>query len=466
MSKFLLLLAGKFSAVKAYFKRVIADGGTTSDPAHAQVVYDNTIGDEPTLIQSCDSGKATVLYNIEPTNADFTVDRNSTKYVLGSGGTIISYATDEPAFEFNADGSYKGLLVEPAATNICKQSEDISTTWLPNANTTPTQSTEETPDGDTSSKYIKIADNNTGGGATGVVQVEQTITVSGGTKYTASAFLKKDGLNWARLQASGTGGSPDSGPFQYFDLDNGVLGTGSAGIQAATIEAYPNDWYRCSITWTQGAADTSFVFLIYPSDADNDVVVDLDGTSSIFVWGAQVEVGPIATSYIPTTTASVTRVKDDITLGSASSLIGQTEGTLYVEVDWRLASGTFQRLISINDGTEFNRIMINNIISPIELRMIAEDNNVVVTNQGESSTSYSGIQKFAFAYKTNDFELYRNGSSISSDTTGSLATLTTLTNIDLGQSVGKGSQANMWIRAVALYPKRLSDAEAQALTTL
>ena len=59
---------------------------------------------------------------------DFTVDRNSTKYVLGSGGDIISYATDEPAFEFNADGSYKGLLVEPAATNICLQSEDINTT--------------------------------------------------------------------------------------------------------------------------------------------------------------------------------------------------------------------------------------------------------------------------------------------------------------------------------------------------
>ena len=125
MSKFLLLLAGKFSAVKAYLKRVIADGGTTSDPAHAQVVYDNTIGDEPTLIQSCDSGKATVLYNIEPTNADFTVDRNSTKYVLGSGGDIISYATDEPAFEFNADGSYKGLLVEPAATNVMTYSEDF-----------------------------------------------------------------------------------------------------------------------------------------------------------------------------------------------------------------------------------------------------------------------------------------------------------------------------------------------------
>ena len=394
---------------------------------------------------------------------DFTVDRNSTKYVLGSGGTIISYATDQPAFEFNSDGSYKGLLVEPAATNICLQSEDIDTTWV-SVNATPTQSTEETPDGDTSSKYIKHSDN--AGGGTGDVRVQQTITVSGGTKYTASVFLKKDGLNWARLMAAGAGGSPDANPDQYFDLDNGVTGTGSAGIEDATIEAYPNDWYRCSITWTQGAADTSFIFRIYVAEADNDNLVDRDGTSSIFVWGAQVETGPIATSYIPTTTASVTRVKDDITQTGAQSLIGQTEGTLYVEVDWRDESGSLTELFGVSDGNINNRVLIYKSADP-ELRMFASANGANVTNQGVSSTGYSGIQKIAFAYKTNDFELYRNGSSISTDTSGSLAALATLTNVDLGRSVSGGSfQANMHIRAVALYPKRLSDAECEALTTL
>ena len=394
---------------------------------------------------------------------DFTVDRNSTKYVLGSGGTIISYATDEPAFEFNADGSYKGLLVEPAATNLCLQSEDINTTWNP-ASATPTQSTEETPDGDTTNKYIKLIDNNAGGGATGQVFIRQTITVVGSTKYTASAFLKKDGLDWAILRAIDTGGSPDANPNQFFDLDTGSLGTASAGIQDATIEAYPNGWYRCSITWTQGAGDTSFEFRIYVSDANNNFNVDLDGTSSIFIWGAQLEAGPIATSYIPTTTASVTRVKDDITQTSASSLIGQTEGTLYVEVDWRLATGTIQVLLMASDGTNNNRVLIYN--SSTNLLMQLNANNSAQTLQGVSSSGFSGIQKIAFAYKTDSFELYRNGSSISSDTSGSLAALATLTDIDLGQFYDATLQANMWIRAVALYPKRLSDAEAQALTTL
>ena len=364
---------------------------------------------------------------------DFTVDRNTVKYVLNSSGDIASVAIDTPAIEYNTDGTYKGLLVEPASTNLCKQSEDINTTWNTLDNGAVATDATETPDGDTSSKYIKLVDDGSTG--TGIVRIFQSITVVANTKYTASVFLKKSGLNWARLQAASTGGSPDSNPNQYFDLDNGVLGTGSAGIQDATIEAYPNDWYRCSMTWTQGVGDTAFNFLIYVAEADNDAIVDLDGTSSIFVWGAQVEGGPIATSYIPTTTASVTRNKDDISLTGASDLIGQSEGTLYMEVDWRRTPGTVQYLLSASDGTTNNWFLIYNTTTP-ELKMYARADADQKTDQGASSTSYSGIQKIAFAYKTDDFELYRNGSSIASDTSGSLAALGTLTTVDIGQRHG------------------------------
>jgi hypothetical protein len=136
-----------------------------------------------------------------------------------------------------------------------------------------------------------------------------------------------------------------------------------------------------------------------------------------------------------------------------------------VEVDWRLTTGVVQRLLSISDGTANNRLEIYNSGTTV-LRMLVDANNDEKTNQGEDSSGYSGIQKIAFAYADTDFELYRNGSSISSDTTGSLAALATITDIDLGQSVGSGNQANMWIRAAALFTRRLSDAEAQALTTL
>ena len=101
-----------------------------------------------------------------------------------------------------------------------------------------------------------------------------------------------------------------------------------------------------------------------------------------------------------------------------------------------------------------------------ELRMLAKANNVELTGQGESSSAYSGIQKIAFAYADGSFELYRNGSSISDDTDGSLADLATMTDIDLGQSSAASNQANMHIRAAALFTRRLSAAELGALTTL
>ena len=350
------------------------------------------------------------------------------------------------------------MLVEPASTNLCLQSEDINTTWTPYTST-PTQSTEETPDGDTSNKYIKLVDN--GGGGTGAVQVYQNITVAANTKYTFSVFLKADQLAFAQLQVQlydgGTSGS------QYFNLSTGVKGT-ATNLDDSKIEAYPNGWYRCSITWTQGAADTSVFPIIQVAEGIADNLVDLDGTSSIFVWGAQIEASPIATSYIPTTTASVTRNKDDISLTGASDLIGQSEGTLYVEVDWRLATGVGQYLLSANNGTFQNRIFIYNNGSPVQLRMAAVADNSIILDQGVDSSGFSGIQKIAFAYADSDFELYRNGSSIDDSTSGSLASLATLTDIDIGQAQGI-FQANMHIRAVALYKTRLTDDQLADLTS-
>jgi X-X-X-Leu-X-X-Gly heptad repeat protein len=132
-----------------------------------------------------------------------------------------------------------------------------------------------------------------------------------------------------------------------------------------------------------------------------------------------------------------------------------------LEVDFK-ATGTSQHILNVNDGTANNRILIYVFASNTLIYIDANGSNVL--NTGASSLS-DGVQKLAFAYANGDQELYRNGSSIATGT-GSLTALATLTDIDLGQSEVSASQANMWIRAVALYPKRLSDAEAQALTTL
>ena len=380
---------------------------------------------------------------------DFTVDRNSTKYVLGSGGAIISYATDEPAFEFNADGTYKGLLVEPAATNLALQSENFITSWGLN-NATVTANATTAPDGNTTADKIEIT------AASG--SISQNFT-SSATTYTFSVWLKQGNTTVTDIQIV------DVLTLSYrirLTWATGALSVVGGTATATKINELSNGWFRISVTATLPAGGTDNISIKPAGDGL--------GTSGdyVYVWGAQLETGPIATSYIPTTTASVTRVKDDITLGSASSLIGQTEGTLYIEVDWRRASGQTQGLLFVS-GTATpneNRIQIEANDPTSKLSMIVRISGTTEVFQGQSFSGYSGIQKIAFAYANQDFELYRNGSSISSDTVGSLAALGTLTDIDLGQAYNTNNQANMWIRAVALYPTRLSDSEAEALTTL
>ena len=390
---------------------------------------------------------------------DFTVDRNSPKWVLGADGYLKEYANDEAAIEFNADGSYKGVLVEPQSINLCLQSEDINTTWTP-SNATPTQSTETTPDGDSTNKYIKLVDDGNGGSS--IVSVQQTITgLTAGGIYTASIFAKADTLDYIFMFMQDIDGATDA--TRYFDLVNGTSSGGGSYI-SFDIKEYPNGWYRCSITFQMGASDTVMDFRIYLAEGVGDISIPRDGTNSVYLWGAQLEESPIATSYIPTTTGAVTRLKDDIYLTSASSLIGQTEGTLFVEVDWNEIAGGSQYVFQLTDGTTDNRIHLHKFNTPSDLLyFFIESGNVAQMSQGVSSTSFTGIQKIAFAYKQNDCKGYINGSEVVSDTSVDLSSLS-LTELYFGQNLSALVQGNMWIRAVALFTTRLSDAEAYSLT--
>jgi hypothetical protein len=392
---------------------------------------------------------------------DFTVDRNDKKYVLGSGGSYVEYAEDEPAFEFNSDGSYKGLLVEPASTNQVRNGSATGSTTgvIGSGGVLPTHWADGGAGGLTREiigtgtengvAYIDIKMSGTASATASAIYFEGAtqISTADGETWTLSAFIKNVDTtsiyNGSNLFVANYSSTP-----AFVDTD-------SASITPTT------DLVRHEVALTlTGATIASsrpgISFLL-----TNGNTYDF----TVRIGWVQFEESPIATSPIPTTSASVTRPKDDITLGSASSLIGQTEGTLYVEVDFK-ATGVTQLIFSVNNTTANDRVLIYNTSSP-ELRMYARANGgTAKTDQGVDSSGFSGIQKIAFAYKTDDFELYRNGSSISSDTSGSLAALATLTNIDLGQDYAAGFQANMWIRAVALFTRRLSDAEAEALTTL
>jgi hypothetical protein len=103
------------------------------------------------------------------------------------------------------------------------------------------------------------------------------------------------------------------------------------GKKTATITNYGNGWYRCTITATTTANAGGIA--IYSANADNSITyAGTNGLAAGYFYGLQLELGAYATSYIPTLGAAVTRGQDQAEKASISSLIGATEGTLFVDI--------------------------------------------------------------------------------------------------------------------------------------
>ncbi|MGY8962535.1 MAG: phage head spike fiber domain-containing protein [Rhodospirillales bacterium] len=183
-------------------------------------------------------------------------------------------------------------------TNLLLQSETFdNASWL-KSNEASTYNYTTAPDGTLTAD--RLLDNSATG--TGQVYFRQSVTLSAATQYTGSIYLKADQLDWALLYM--TGFSDLGTAYTYVDIGTGTLGSiGQPGTTAAITDA-GNGWYRVSITFTT-VADTTGEIGIYVCDANSDSTVDLDGTSSILVWGAQLEPGYEASTYIPTTTTAV-----------------------------------------------------------------------------------------------------------------------------------------------------------------
>ena len=396
-------------------------------------------------------------------SGDFNVTRATTATRVNASGLIESVASGIPRLDYFASGGVVGcpaLLVEPSAQNIMAQSETLSVSgnWT-QINVLVTGSAIASPDGLASGTLIVA----TSGNLEHKISRGTATTVASGAVVTTSCFLKAHGTNnFAQLVIGGFGFSPTS-PFANFNLTSS--GSVTAGnYTSAFIQNYGNGWYRCGFTVTAAASGTPSCFIvpIIASGTTRDGVFAGNG-NGVYAWGFQVETGSVATSYIPTTTGSVTRNADVINVtGAVSGCIGQTEGTIYAEVDYRNFSTDTQVIIQSITDTQ-NRIAIqifrsgaNNVLQAF----------AVVSNSQVVSITYTipsaGIYKVAFAYKLNDYQLHVNGVDRGADTSAGVPAMNT---IQLG-NFASVAQINDRIRAAALYTTRLTNAQLAALTTL
>lgn len=387
------------------------------------------------------------LYSQIPTSGagDFTVTRNTTATRFTSAGLIASVASGIPRLDYYTSGGTAGcpaLLVEPAATNVLSYSEEFdNAAWGKSAMTVSTGTTAAftAPDGTTNADKIIATSGN----------VAHNINRSGLTSaaYTFSVFAKAGEESVISLWLRGASVRAE------FNLVSGTVS--NITTTSARIENYGNGWYRCTV-YDSTAGTTAHIYgRAGGAYAGN-------GSDGFYLWGAQLETGSVATSYIPTTTGTGSRSADVISVtGAVSGSIGQTEGTIYAEVDYRNFSTTTQAILHLFENGQ-NLIGIQAIRSGANNQFQAY---AFVANSLVVDITYTipaaGIYKIAFGYKLNDYKLFVNGVDRGSDST---AGVPTTSQVLLGHYASQ-NQFNDRIRAVDLYNTRLTNAELATLTT-
>jgi hypothetical protein len=331
------------------------------------------------------------------------------------------------------------LLVEPAATNVLSYSEEFdNAAWGKSAMTVSTGTTAAftAPDGTTNADKIIATSGN----------VAHNINRSGLTSaaYTFSVFAKAGEESVISLWLRGASVRAE------FNLVSGTVS--NITTTSARIENYGNGWYRCTV-YDSTAGTTAHIYgRAGGAYAGN-------GSDGFYLWGAQLETGSVATSYIPTTTAPVTRNADVVNLsGAVSGSIGQTEGTLYIEC--QSDSGN-DDVFFINRSAVNSVVIYKNSSNSYLARIFHNSNQITFT----SASGITGMVKIAVAYKSGDSTMYLNGSRVGTINTGAISFSAALNTIGVNKVTFFQGEAPCRIRAVALYTTRLLDADLATLTT-
>ena len=369
------------------------------------------------------------LYSVKPTNGDgdMVVTRNTTSTRVNSSGFIQSVAFNAPRIDYT-NASCPSILVEPQRTNNFTNSQNISGWFAPAENVTLTSNTTDTlsPDGTNNASKITIGS----GSPKRSFQITNSVAGVG----TFSAYVKAGTSNEITLLT--TSGSINI----VYNLSTlAITATNGTG----TITSVGNGWYRITATNTLIAVEVLQV--VYTNTAGQ----------TIYIWGFQVEAGSTATSYIPTTTIPLVRNADSIIKTGITNLIGQTEGTLFVDVIGTkniLASNKFILQISGSKSIHiaFYASVINIVSNPIDISVGFTPN-----------VNY----KIAVVYSnavTNNFKVYVNGVP-----THTLSTYTggTFSFLGVGQRTSGIDPLNSNINSVQLYKTALTNDQCIDLTT-
>lgn len=376
--------------------------------------------------------KASKVYAQKPltTDGQLTFSRASTATRVNSAGLIETVSSNVPRLDYT-DSTCPKLLLEPSRTNVVLQSQALNTTWTDfGTGTTVTPNATTAPDGTLTADLVSFS------ALTSPSQqvLAQVLTLTTGVPYTISFYAKT---------VTGT-------------VSNLVVRINGAEVPLG--QTITTTWQRFTKVITPVTAIDDSGFKNRPAVSGSGAAID------VYIWGVQIEQGAYATSYVKTEAATVTRLADACSKTGISSLIGQTEGTVFGEFTFTGRVPEMHMFLSVA-GSYGNAIYVENSSSN---RISMQVWSGVTQQCFIITSSYTVGQniKFAAAYKNNDFVFYVNGTQIGTDTSGSVPS--GLSQVEVGGYAEAGSPFNYSspIKQAMLFKTRLTNAQLAELTAL
>jgi hypothetical protein len=397
-----------------------------------------------------------------------TFTRTSSATRTNAQGLIEVVSANTPRFEHSYNSSTGsvnslGLLIEESRSNLTTYSEQFSDASWTKARSSVSANSVTSPDGTTTADTL--TEDTT---ASDTHSVYRSFSATSGTTYTLSVFFKsKERTNIVLAFDSGAGFNH----LAAFSSSSGTVGTTFGSPSATSITAYPNGWYRCSMSAAATSTATANALILLSTD--NTIggrIYTGDGTSGIYLWGAQLEAGAFPTSYIPTVASTVTRSADNASMTGTNftSWYNSSEGSVYCRynrIGIQSASTTVPTPWGVSDGTFSNSMtLIGGYSVPSNRRFdILNSGSATAQLDFTGTETAQTFKKVCVTYKLNDIAGSYNAETVLTDTSSNIPSVNQL-------CIGRRDPATLTdylngnISQLLYYPRRLTNTQLQNLT--
>ncbi len=379
----------------------------------------------------------------------FTVTRTGVATYIGSDGLIKTAVNNTGRFEYDpVTRALRGLLVEDARTNGLLYSQDFSQAAWSKTNVTVGAAV-MAPDGTMTAQKLTAT--------AAVATILSQTWAATDTRAAFSVFIRRGtaAVHDLVLRNDTTATNLITATYTWA---TGVL----TGTGARLMETLPGGWLRIELA-TNAGITAGNTLRTYAGFSGNVATAG----ASLYSWGCQVEAGAYATSYIPTTSATVTRPYDQI-IATSLPWFQESEGTFFAE--WLVrrpftgADGFNRRVVQWGDGTTNNRGILyfqSTDGAPLGLIQVGAVNQATFSQAGGGN---GVVQRSALAWRAGDFAWSANGVAALAGTVLDGVPVTPVTQLVLATDGASGNALNGYLRAVKFWPRRLSNAELQLAT--